>query len=144
MIVDQNYIEETLGIIFYLKLIYMKQIGEINWSPIPMVALLPSCLGLKFSLACPIRTYCACSIIPEVPSHMRIWSTDILRQANDNFANFTFKFFAVSCLFPICLLSIYLNDTRVSLQITSFDLICFTAVIQFLFHLEVGIGLKKV
>ena len=35
MIVDQNYIQETLGIIFYLKLIYMKQIGEINWSPIP-------------------------------------------------------------------------------------------------------------
>ena len=35
MTVDQNYIEETLGIIFYLKLIYMKQIGEINWSPIP-------------------------------------------------------------------------------------------------------------
>ena len=35
MIVDQNYIQETLGVIFYLKLIYMKQIGEINWSPIP-------------------------------------------------------------------------------------------------------------
>ena len=39
MIVDQNYIEETLGIIFYLKLIYMKQIGEINWSPIPTTVL---------------------------------------------------------------------------------------------------------
>ena len=29
MIVDQNYIQETQKIIFYLKLIYMKQIGEL-------------------------------------------------------------------------------------------------------------------
>ena len=47
MIFNQNYIQETLGNIFYLKLIYMKQIGEINWSPIPARILAPAeILGL--------------------------------------------------------------------------------------------------